>query len=61
MTGDKGKDYSDAAKESFVSNSFLYLSMIPVYNTEEMTARHDFGGMSVNIDCEVGNTTRIEK
>lgn len=44
MTGEKGKDHSDTAKENFVVNSLLFLSMVPDYNyTEEMTAKHDFG------------------
>lgn len=33
MTGEKGKDHSDTAKENFVVNSFLFLSMVPVYMT----------------------------
>jgi len=59
MTGEKGKDHSDTAKENFVVNLFL---MVPVYiYTEKMTARHDLEWTPVNIDCEARNMTRIEK
>ena len=42
MTGEKGKDHSDTAKENFVVNIFIILSMVPDYTyIEKMTARHD--------------------
>lgn len=61
MTGEKGKDHSDTAKENFVVNIFIILSMVPVYIYlyREMTARHDLEWTPVNIDCELRNTTRI--
>ena len=62
MTGEKGKDHRDTAKENIVVNLFLNLSIVPVYiYTEKMTARHDLEWTPVNIDCEVRNATRIEK
>lgn len=62
MTGEKGKDHSDTAKENFVVNIFIILSMVPDYiYTEKMTARHDLEWTPVNIDCELRNTKRIEK